>query len=119
MSGYREEPELFGDPPQETGMAGWKKALLTIAVVLGYMIPLFVLWTKTGYPDSLGVHITAHGKAGLIENWYYSYLLVERHRALDDVAFAYMWAPIAGFIGWFAFKRLRTMNFSLYSNDTE
>lgn len=119
MAGYREEPDVFGEPPRDTGMAAWKKASLTIAVVLGYMIPLFVLWTNTDYPDSLGVHITAHGKAGLIENWYYSYLLLERHHALDDLAFAYMWAPVVGFLGWLAVKQLRTMKVSIYSDDTE
>jgi len=86
----------------ETGKkpGAWLRALKTIFCVLAYTFPLFWLWNRTGYPDSLGVHITAHGKCGLIEHWWYSYLLLERHRPWDVVLFVYTWAPVAGFIGW-------------------
>ena len=115
--GYRQDDGFDPDAGEVADTSNrwpwWK----TVGVVLVYMIPLFWLWSRTDFPDSLGVHITAHGKAGLIENWYYSYLLVERHHPLDDVAFLYMWGPIAGFIGWFAFRKLRGMNFSFYDDD--
>jgi hypothetical protein len=74
--------------------------LRVFAGVIAYMIPLFWLWNRTDFPDGLGVHITAHGKVGLLENWWYSYLLVERHRPWDLVTFAYMWAVVAGFVAW-------------------
>lgn len=102
MSGYREEPDVFGDPPKDTGMVWWKKALLTIGCIIVYMIPLIMLWTKSDYPDSLGVRITAMGKAGMIEHWWYSYLLVERHHPVDLVTFVYMWMPVAAYAGWIA-----------------
>ena len=84
----------------EKKQSRWRDALKTIVVVLLYLIPLFWLWSRTGYPDNLGVHITAHGKAGLLENWWYSYLLLERHQLWDIVTFAYMWTAVAAIIGW-------------------
>jgi len=115
MAGYREEPEIFGEEPKMTP-AKWRKWFLTLCGTVAYMVPLVIFWTKCDYPDSLGVQITAHGKAGVFEKWWYSYLLIERHRPLDVITFAYMWIPIAGFAGWLAFKQLRTANFSLYSD---
>jgi hypothetical protein len=116
MSGYREDEfdPNAGETTDTAKRGSWWKTLL---VTLGYMIPLLWLWNRTDFPDSLGIHITAHGKAGLLENWYYSYLLVERHHILDDVAFAYMWAPIVGLVGWFAARKLRRMKFSIYADD--
>ena len=78
----------------------WREALKVFAIVVPYMIPLFSLWNKTGFPDDLGVHIAAHGKAGVIESWWYSYLLIEMHRFWDVVTFIYMWAAVAGFLIW-------------------
>jgi hypothetical protein len=80
----------------------WRDTLKVMFVVLLYMVPLFWMWGRTGFPDDLGVHITAHGKAGLLESWWYSYLLLERHRPWDLVTFAYMWAAAAGILGWVA-----------------
>ncbi len=37
----------------------------------------------------------------------------------DVIRFAYRWAPVAGFIASLVLPRLRKMNFSLYSNETE
>jgi len=91
----------------------WK----TVFVMLAYVAGLLWLWIQTDFPNSLGVQIAARGKVGAIEDWYYSYLLIERHRVLDVVAFLYMWGPIAGFIGWFAFRKLRGMNFSFYDDE--
>lgn len=118
MGGYRQDNfDLDAeDPKVKPAKGSWWKVLLG---TLAYMIPLFWLWNRTDYPDSLGVTITAHGKAGLLENWYYSYLLVERHRVMDDLTFLYMWAPILGLIAWFAAKRLRKVNFFLYSDDSK
>src|SRR6185437_7616763 len=89
MSGYRQDNfDLNAEEPQAQAPKGrWWKILLGS---LAYFIPLFWLWNHIDFPDSLGIQITAHGKAGLLENWYYSYLLVERHRILDVFAFAYM-----------------------------
>jgi hypothetical protein len=78
----------------------WRENLRIVFVVVAYMVPLFWLWQRTGFPDALDVHITAHGKAGLFENWWYSYLLIERHRIWDLVTFAYMWAAVVAVVIW-------------------
>lgn len=96
MGGYLDDNEGY-QPVDKAGRASWWK---TILCSIAYMIPLFWLWDNTGFPDSLGIHITAHGKIGLLENWYYSYLLLERHHFLDVVTFIYMWAVIVGFLAW-------------------
>jgi len=101
-------PPDQGDPAPEKPKGKWRQALLTIGGVIAYMIPLFWLWSSVGWPESFGITITAHGKAGLLENWYYSYLLVERPSLIDDVTYLYMWAPIAGLIGWFGWKQYRS-----------
>jgi hypothetical protein len=117
MSGYRDNADSFGEPPQRVG---WKKWLLITGFAAVYAIPLFFwLLRKIDFPDSFGVRITAHGKAGVFDTWWYSYLLVERHRPLDLVTFAYMWIPVVAFAGWLAYRQLRGANFSLYSNPVE
>lgn len=78
----------------------WRKNLIVIGSSVLYMIPLFWMWSSADYPDSFGVTITAHGKAGLFENWWYSYVLPQRPDPLDWTLFFYMWAPIVGFLGW-------------------
>jgi hypothetical protein len=78
----------------------WRETWSVIVTVIAYMIPLIWLWEQTGYPDEFGIHVTAHGKAGLLENWWYSDLLLERHRIVDIVTFAYMWAAVVGIVAW-------------------
>jgi hypothetical protein len=115
MDGYRQDSFDLdaGESEVRQPKGRWWKVLLA---TLAYMIPLFVLWDRTNYPDSLGVQITAHGKAGFLENWYYSYLLLQRHRALDVLTFAYMWAPIVGYVGWLVLPKMRGTKFSLYDD---
>lgn len=95
-----------------------RKILLIAGLTLGYMIPLFWLWSATNFPDSFGVVIKVHGKAGLLEEWWYSYLLLNRPNALDLATFAYMWLPIAGLIGWVIHKQLgkQPINFSIFAD---
>ena len=88
------------DARKETWKDRLRAALPVIATAIGYMIPLFWLWSITGHPDALGVHIAAHGKAGLLENGWYSYLLLQRHLFSDVATFAYMWLAMAGVIAW-------------------
>ncbi|WP_375380995.1 hypothetical protein [uncultured Sphingomonas sp.] len=85
---------------KEKKSGSWRKNLAIIFGTLVYMLPLFWLWQKTGYPESLGFRITARGKGGLIENWWYSYRLIERHNIWDVVAFVYMWAAVVGIVAW-------------------
>lgn len=85
----------------------WRQTLLMIVGIIGYMIPLFWLWSSIDWPKGFGITITAHGKAGLIENWYYSYLLLRRPSLIDDFTFLYMWIPVAGFVGWFGWSLYR------------
>ncbi|MEO6152867.1 MAG: hypothetical protein ABIT09_05085 [Croceibacterium sp.] len=88
------------DEPKKTSKWRLRKALRVIGVTLAYMLPLLWLWAKVDFPDSVGLDITAHGEGGLIESWWYSYLLLERHTMLDIVTFAYMWAGVVAIIAW-------------------
>ena len=110
MAGYIDDTEGFQPVDKPARTTWWK----TILFCLAYMIPLFWLWTGTDFPDSLGIHITAHGRVGLLENWYYSYLLLQRHHVLDIITFIYMWSIVIGFIGWIAFKQLRKTKLPLF-----
>src|SRR5438067_12685369 len=102
MDGYRDET---GGYSSGVSRRFWRLEILGVAVA--YILPLLLLWSATGFPDSLGVHISTHGKSRLLENWYYSSLLLRRHSLLDLITFLYMWAPILGLVGWLAFKLLR------------
>lgn len=93
--------------------------LTTFAIVIPYMIPLFWMWSSADYPDSFGVKITAHGKAGLFENWWYSYLLFRRPNVLDVALFCYMWAPVVGLVGWAIYVTLRERGVNLHIFDSE
>jgi len=118
MDGYRQssfDPDA-GDRVAKQPKGRWWKILLA---TLAYLIPLFWLWERVNFPDSLGVQIAAHGRVGLLENWYYSYLLLGRHRFLDIVTFAYMWAPPVGYVGWLTIPSLKRANFSLYSDSSK
>jgi hypothetical protein len=101
VGGYLDDKEGYQPVDKAARSSWWKTILFSIA----YMIPLFWLWNSTDFPDSLGIHITAHGKTGLLENWYYSYLLLQRHRLIDVVTFIYMWAIVVGFLVWLGFRR--------------
>ncbi len=85
----------------------WRKAWPILLGAFVYMIPLFWMWHKVDYPDSFGVHFHEHGKAGLLESWWYSYLLLERHRIWDVVTFIDMWSVIVGGVWWIVWTYLR------------
>jgi hypothetical protein len=114
MGGYINEEEGFS--PSVRPRFG---RLTTILFMVLYFVPLFILQSLTDFPNSFGVHEMSHGRGRALEDWFYSYLLLQRHQVLDVITFAYMWAPIVGFIAWLVVPRLRKMNFSLYSNETE
>ncbi len=92
-------PDLADSAPEKPKRK-WRQALITLAATLGYMIPLFWLWTDIRWPESFGITIAARGRVGLFENWYYSYLLLKRPNLIDDFTFLYMWAPVVGFLAW-------------------
>ena len=103
MPGYCQDGfDLDAQEPldEDTRRYRCKAGLVTGA----YMIPLVGLWIWTDYPDGLGGHIDGFqwwtGK--LVGYYYYSYLLLERHRLLDLVTFIYMWAPVAAGTVWLA-----------------
>ena len=118
---YRAKTEIYGDDDDPVQRSAWLKRTLFFG---GYVVILIWLWAETDFPHSLGVDIAAHGKAGALLSWYYSYLLLERHALLDIVTFAFMWAPVAGFAWWIALevrkdrqaKRTPTTNFNKFSN---
>ncbi|MBW8753334.1 MAG: hypothetical protein JF595_04165 [Sphingomonadales bacterium] len=85
---------------QDKKPSRWRENIKIIIGTIVYMLPLFWLWNKDNYPDGFGIHITAHGKAGLLESWWYSYLLIERHRFWDVVLFIYMWAAVIAVASW-------------------
>ena len=101
--GDLQEPAPGAEKPKRI----WRQNLLLIGGTLGYMILLFCLWGETGRPESFGIRITAHGKAGLLENWYYSYLLLDRPDFWDILTFLYMWAPVAAGLMWLGRSLLR------------
>jgi hypothetical protein len=96
MDGYLGDEQGYQPVDKPARVRWWKILLAAVA----YMIPLFWLWARAGFPDSMGVHIAAHGKVGLLEDWYYSYLLLERHTPLDIVTFLYMWGIVSGYVAW-------------------
>lgn len=99
----------------------WPRTLKIIAAVAVYMVPFFWMKEAVNYPDSFGVHITAHGKAGAIEAWWYSYLLLERPNVRDLALFAYMWVPIVGSLALFTWKAIgaRRGSFRIFANSEE
>ena len=113
MDGYRQDSfdPNAGEPEVQQPKGRWTWFFGTIA----YMIPLFFLWSKTGFPESFGV-AECHGKGCWIDDWYHSYLLVEQHSLLDIVTFLYMWAPIVALVGYFVLPKLRGTKFSLYDD---
>jgi hypothetical protein len=116
MSGYREDsfdPNAGEPEVQQPNGLRWKSLVGTLA----YIGALFWLKNLTGYPDSFGVHETCTGKGCIFDDWYYSYLFMERHRPLDVLVFVYMWAPLAALIAWFVLPRFRGANSSSAKKD--
>jgi hypothetical protein len=70
MDGYLGDDRGY-QPADKAALRNWWRAVI---IALVSMVPLFWLWDRTGFPDELGIHIDAHGKAGLPESWFYSYL---------------------------------------------
>lgn len=107
MSGYRNKTEIYGDDDDPVQRSAWLKRAL---VVCGYGALLLWLWIETDYPDSFGLDLGS-GKGAVLENWYYSYLLLQRHTLFDVATFVTMWAPVAGLILWLvlpsAFRRAK------------
>ena len=88
---------LDGAPPPRRSL---RRNLLLFAAVLAYIVPLFWLQGKAHYPDSFGLHLLAHGRGRLIEEYYDSYVLIERRHLWDVVLFLYMWAPAVAGLAW-------------------
>ena len=104
MAGYRQDNfDLDVQEPidEETRRSRWKAAL--VAAV--YMTPLIFLWIWTDFPESFGVQDRGYGWGRALEEWYYSYLLLQRHRPLDLVTFFYMWGGVAAVVAWVARNR--------------
>jgi len=78
----------------------WLHFQKILLIVGAYMIPLLALWMVTGYPDGFGVNIKSGGIGGLIENLWYSYLLLNHPSPLNVILFCYMWAPAVGLVIW-------------------
>ena len=113
MDGYLGDEEGY-QPVDKPGLRSWWKTIIGVGA---YIIPLFWLQSKTGFPESFGIHETSHGKGRMLEDWYYSYVFLERHTFLDVVTFLYMWAPVAGFVGWLVLRKLRGRKLSLYAEN--
>lgn len=98
----------MADPAPRPRRSQWVQALRMIAFVLAYLLPLFWLWHRTGWPERFGVTVD-HGRIGLYENWYYSYHLLQGQSVLDLVTFLYMWAPVVGYLAWLALRTHRNV----------
>jgi hypothetical protein len=88
--------------------------LQKIALIVGvYFLPLFLLWTAAGYPDDYRLETKAHGAAAIIENWWYSYLLLKHPNAVGLLTFFYMWMPVVSALVWLIYitKKDRIKNF--------
>lgn len=108
---------MVQDSGRNAKRGNWRQRLLIIGTTLTYMVPLFWLWGASNFPDGFGVVIREHGKVGLLEEWWYSYLLLNRPNALNLATFAYMWLPIFGLIGWLIHKQFtgKSMRFSIFA----
>jgi hypothetical protein len=117
MGGYRQDNfDLGGGDAEAPAPKG--RRLKQMGAAIAYVVPCFWLWSLIDYQDLIGARWTrSSGRGETLEEWYYSYLLLERHHVLDLITFVYMWAPLAGFVGWIAFRALRRTKFSLYSRD--
>ena len=116
MAGYREDNFDLdaGEPKAPKPKGRWKWVVGTLA----YMALVFWFWSMTDFPDSFGVQ-ECRGRGCIFEDWYHSYLLIERHRLLDIATFLVMWVPIVGYIAYFALPKLKRANFSLYSDSSK
>ena len=91
--------------PAEAKRRQRRTTLITIAVMVPWVIGWIWLMGLADYPKSFGFSL-GHGKGALVVALFESYLLVERHHLWDLALFIWMWAPIAGGIGWWARKRI-------------
>jgi hypothetical protein len=79
------------------------------AAVLAWGVGIAALSVLAKYPGSFGMRFGS-GRAGLIETFLYSYLLVERHHWWDIALIAWMWGPLLGLAAW----AMRGLRFSLF-----
>jgi hypothetical protein len=122
MDGYRQDNfdlDAGEADVKERRGRGWKQLVFAVA----WVIPTFWLMGQDDYPDSFGVHYQSKtGRGQTAEDFYYSYLLLQRHHVLDVITFAFLWAPFLGLIGWIAYpqlRKLRHQKFSIYSDSSK
>jgi hypothetical protein len=75
-----------------------------IAIVLFWMTGYFWLRGETDFPDSFAVRLP-HGQAGVFEEYWYSYLLLERHQPWDIALFVWLWGTAIA-IFWYLRSRV-------------
>ena len=85
-------------------MDAFARNMTMLLGALAYLTPFLILESNLNYPDCFGVHLSHNGRAAVLEEWWYSYLLIQRHRFWDIVLFLYMWGPLLGLIGWQIWK---------------
>ena len=108
MSGYRQSSfdQNAGEPVNKPPKGRWWKIIL---FAFAWVVPSFWLMSEVRYPDSFGVHYqSSTGRGQTAEQFYYSYLLLERHHLLDVITFAWMWAPLVGIIGWIVYAQIQS-----------
>jgi hypothetical protein len=108
MSGYREDNFDLGEDP-EARAARSRRSWIRFLLVLPWAGVSFLLMDQDGYPDSFGIHYhSTTGKGMVVEQFYDSHVLVQRHHLLDIITFAWMWAPLVGAIGWVVYGLLHS-----------
>jgi hypothetical protein len=107
MSGYREDNFDLDEEPEAKAIKS-RRGWIIFLLVLLWVGPSFWLMDQDGYPESFGIHYhSMSGRGQTAEQFYYSYVLLQRHHVLDVITFAWMWAPLIGTVIWVVYSLIR------------
>lgn len=108
MTGYREDNFDLTEEP-EARAAKSRRAWIIFLFALLWAGPSFLLMDQDGYPESFGIHYhSTSGRGQTFEDFYYSYVLLQRHHLLDVITFVWMWAPLVGILVWVVYAQIRS-----------
>ena len=104
-------------PLSKSETEGYQNTVVLLPTLIAYFVPLFYLWNKVDYPESLGLGSFDNGRAGVFESWWYSYKLLGRHHVWDLILFVYMWLGPALIGTWFVRWQATQKKASSQEND--
>ena len=87
-----------------------------IFFVLLYGAGYLWLLGETDFPDSFGFKFD-HGNTGVFKEYWYSYLLLQRHRPWDIALFAWLWGSALAFV-WYLRSRAKKVDAKLRDENT-